>query len=167
MKPSKDLLDSALDSLLSKPCWLITGGSGAGSALAFHFGDRVPRTQWLTNPTLTVEARQFEGEAILYVECPWRIESPAGVIVSWLDAQEGGHEIMNPVRKIEGEKVARHQRLSPANDLILEFAGGHLLRVFCDQSNPDAGDNYTLFTQSQVFTNAGGYTLAVAPRARQ
>jgi hypothetical protein len=167
MKPPEILFASALHLLNGAECWLITGGDGTGAALALHFGDRVQRARWLDNRAVSTESRQHEGEFILYVECPWRFESRERVMGSWLDAQQGGTVMMARLRDLEGQTVSRCSLEKPANDLSIEFAGGYVLRLFCDQTDPDVGDNFTLFTPQHAFSNRGGFAFTVTPRNRR
>jgi hypothetical protein len=164
MTSPTELFTTQLQLLRGQPCWLVVGGAGTGSNIVLHIGARVPRKQWLGNPFLGVEGRHHEGEYLLYVECPWRLEkSSTAVVGSWLDAQDA--KLMRAtLALIENQTIEECSVTPPANDLELVFSAGHRLRLFCDQRDTESGDNYTLFTPRYAIANMGGFRLTAEPR---
>jgi hypothetical protein len=154
MKPQR-----VISTLVDKECWLITAGKGTGAVIALHFGKRVPRERWITNPTLRPEARQFEGEFVLQIECPWRIDAAAEVVTSWSDDNSIDGPMLSGLERLQGQRVLECRLREPANDLAITFTNGLCLRTFADQGAASRADNYMLMLPHSVLVNGPGYRI--------
>ncbi|GAB4509584.1 MAG: hypothetical protein OHK0046_04860 [Anaerolineae bacterium] len=138
--------ESAVQQLKGQPCWNIQAGA-VGSLINLHLGDKIALEKPLPfpNPSLSPEAHKFRGQYILYIEdCPWRLDGPERVLASWTDDNGPRGPIVTQLRALIGQQVEMVSLSRPGLDLVLTFTGGYTLRIFPDQSDPDAGDNYAL-----------------------
>lgn len=152
--------EAALQRLIGLDCSNVSAGA-VGSLASLDFGARVPRSKPLPYPnvSLTPDEHKFRGEYVLFLEdCPWRLDGADAVIASWTDSSAPGGPIVSGLRQLVGRPVQAVELSYPGLDLVIRFSGGYTLKVFPDQSDPDAGDNYSLLT-------AEGTTLVVAARS--
>lgn len=145
-----------LKCLIGKECWSIVGGAGTGTHISLAFGDKVPMKKPLTNPHLTEEERNFDGEFSFYITCVWRIDSESEVISGcWEDNSEDG-PMLRGLQKLVNQRVVAADSSLPALDLKITFENNLSLRVFCDQTSPEEGnDNYTFFLPTEEWFNVG------------
>jgi len=158
-----DEFEQVLHELAGQPCWRVQV-SGVGSLVNLHFGERVRRSQPLTQPgfRLTPEEREFQGRYVLYLEdCPWRVESGQAVLATWLDSSEPEGALTVAVQQLREQRVAAVELLRPGLDLLLHFDNDLRLRVFPDQIDADEGDNYALALPDRVYVVAAGSTLYI------
>jgi len=155
----------ALRELEGKPCLYYLTSPAGGSALDLHFGAKVPRRQAIDLPGLTAVQRHHEGELSLYVTCAWRLESRDAVLCGCWDDTAPDGQMRFGLDQLVGQRVKRAMAQPPAWDLALEFEGGRLLRVFCDQTSDEEGaDNYSVFTSDTVYVIGSAGDLFVEPR---
>jgi hypothetical protein len=145
-----------LKHLIGKECWSVIGGAGTGTHISLDFGDKIPIKKPLTNPHLTEEERNFNGEFSFYITCAWRIESELEVISGcWEDNAKDG-PMLNGLQKIINQKVIAVELSLPALDLKLTFENNFSLQIFCDQTSLEEGyDNYTFFLRTREWFNVG------------
>lgn len=141
-----DQLEQALHTLIGQPCWNVLAGA-VGSLASLDIGAKVERDQPLPfrNVKLSLEAHKFRGETILYIEdCPWRLDGPDSVIAAWTDSNAPDGPIVTGLNKLVGHTITHAELTRPGLDLALTFDNGLTLRLFPDQTDPEAGDNYAL-----------------------
>ena len=80
---------------------------------------------------------EFDGEAWLIVECPWRLESEDDVLCGWEDDEDA---IAGLASIVIGQQVEEQTVRRPGFDLTLRFTGGYRLRVFPDCAGYDSDD---------------------------
>lgn len=168
------MLDSAtlglrtdLLSLVGEKCWAVVAGTGTGSVLSLYFGGRVPRQRRLSNPNVSAEAQEFDGEYVLYIECAWRLDSEDAVICSWTDDNSRGETMLTGLQNLENETVRACELGHPAHDLTITFENGMALRIFCDQAGDDGPDNFSFFTGSQASVVGARGTVQRVRRIRE
>lgn len=83
---------------------------------------------------------EFDGQAWLVVECPWRLELDDDVLCGWDDDED---DIAAAASALIGQGAAEPTVRRPGFDLTLRFASGHRLKVF-----PDCLSYYTHDTTS-------------------
>ena len=83
---------------------------------------------------------EFDGEAWLIVECPWRLESESSVLCGWDDEDD---EIPEKTSVLIGQQAEEPTVRRPGFDLTLRFTNGYRLRIF-----PDCVSYYTDDTAS-------------------
>jgi hypothetical protein len=154
---------SALGFLVDKNCWAFSAGAGTGSMVVLDFGKKVPRTPVLTNPNLTEDQRRFTGEAFLFLQhAAWRLDSQTEIICGSTDSNELEGPMVHGLRRLVSTKAKAVYILSPFLDLLIEFEGGIVLTVFCDQTNlEDESDNYSLHVNRTAFVVATRSKLIV------
>lgn len=143
-----EAFETALESLIGKECWGITGGNG--SMVTFDFGEKIGREKQVENQNLSDEVRNFESELSLFVQCVWRVESKNDVLFgAWTE-----HEIVNrESAKILHQTVKKVEIFKPAFDLQITFSNDCKLSIFCDQTNDvDKNDNYDFSTPKTIYT---------------
>jgi len=143
-----EAFETALESLIGKECWGITGGNG--SIISFDFGKKIPREKQVENPNLSDEVCNFESELSLFIQCVWRVESKNKVLFgAWTE-----HEIVRrESAKILHQSVKKVELFKPAFDLQITFSNDCKLSIFCDQTNDvDKNDNYDFFTPEIIYT---------------
>ena len=145
-----------LEVLLDKTCWGIAAGSGTGSQVTLHFGDKVKRPRPITNPTLTKDLRESEGAYILYVECDWHICSNGQVICDRDSDNVPRGEMLLGLKKLEGAKIVKIKSSANAELVWLDLQRGsrklQLALLPSSHVGDEPHDNYTLFTPQEGFT---------------
>jgi hypothetical protein len=163
-------LQQALDSLVGKPLTAATVSRTHQSDVLFHFGTCVRREatpaeepegpedrESPLGPPITLLAgppqpsstndTEFQSELSLLVWCNWRIEAGERTIVCGSrDSAADDGALLAGVTDLLGDIVA-DVSVSTFLDLLVIFAGGKRLRLFCDQQgHEDEDDSYRLFT---------------------
>jgi hypothetical protein len=142
-------LARGLASLVGQRCWGAVAGSGTGSVVSLSFGRMIPRTTPLANPHLSTAVRENEAELGLYIECAWRIDGPDAVVAGCWDDNQADGPMLGGLAQLIDQSVVAADVTEPAFDLHLRFSNGIVLRVFCDKTNRDDGDdNYSLMIPS-------------------
>lgn len=141
-----DQLEQALQALVGQPCWNVLAGA-VGSLASLDIGAKIERDQPLPfrNKKLALDAHKYRGETVLYIEdCPWRLDGPEAVIAAWTDDNAPDGPIVTGLNQLVGQTITGTALTRPGLDLTLVFDNGLTLRLFPDQTDPDAGDNYAL-----------------------
>ena len=160
-------LVAAVQALVGKLCWGIVAGSGTGSVVDFLIGAMIPLATPLTNPHLSPEVRNNDSELGVFVKCAWRLDGPNAVVAGCWDSNEAGGPMLSGLSQIEGQVITRAVVVSVGLDLELGFAGGHSLRVFCDQTNSvDDDDNYAVLMPDLVVTVGCRSVVRTRPRSK-
>jgi hypothetical protein len=135
-----------LAGLTGKKCWSFIGGPGTGSMISLDFGEKILRECPVRNSTLTEEQRNYTGEFHFFLQsCGWRIDDDAAVVCSSTTMNKLDGAFGNGLRLILNRRVEKIVVSHPGWDLRIEFEGGKVLTVFCDQANAeDEADNYSL-----------------------
>jgi hypothetical protein len=142
-------LKELVSSLVGCSCWSATCCGAAGPSLMLDVGNRIPRREPVTNPTMSPEQRMYEGEYRLFIECAWRLERNDEVICGSQDEAEHGGPMALAIRAIVSRAIRHADVQGPAWDLTLTFADDLRLRIFCDQTNINIDDfNYSISTGS-------------------
>lgn len=129
---SDEMAAATLKALEGKPCWYVNAGGAAGATFSLAIGGKTPRTVPLTNPTVSDDFRQFEGEWNLYIWCSWRLEDERGAIASSYQPEVDGAAVL---KSLTGQ-VLGNVVLDPHSlDLCLEFDRSRLV-IFCDHVLP-------------------------------
>lgn len=160
-------LSKAISALVGRECWSAVAGAGTGSVVSLQFGEKVRRSQRFTNPYLSPEAQEFDGEYILFIECAWRLDSETAVVCSWTDDNSADGSMLAGLRQLQGQKVTDYKLSTPAQDLDLEFEGGLIIHVFCDQSGTPDADNYAFIDQASIYVVESRGTIAKTRRIRE
>jgi hypothetical protein len=134
----------ALVRLVGSRCAGVTAGAGTGSALLLDFGARRRRDIEVPNDRLTYEQRVFEYEMSLRINCAWRLDAIDRVLCGWPDFDLTSGAAPACLDLLTGAKVNGAKLLDAALDLNLTFESDVSLRVFCDVTSEDDGDNYSL-----------------------
>lgn len=122
-------------------------------------GGEVPRSEPISNPTLSDRQRRFEGEYCVFIQCAWRIELDDEVVCGSGDDTSPGGPMATAARMMLNRRVVQVDVSGPAFDLTLGFDGGLVLKLFCDQTNVEANDlNYSM--------TVGRTTASIGPRGR-
>jgi len=147
-------LAETLKGLQHKKCWCAVGGPGTGSMIHLHFGDKIPRSKPLSNPHLTPEVQNFEGEIGLFIQfAAWRIDTKSSVICSSTTSNELDGPFGAGLQLILDKPVVKAEVSFPGLDIRIEFAGGVFLTVFCDQTNiVDENCNYSVRLKNKGFS---------------
>lgn len=142
--------------LVGMPCWFCFAGEGTGSRFGLLPGGKVPRGKPLRNSTISGDASVFDGEYALYVKCPWRIETLGVVTTSWQESNEADGPMCRGLNSIVGETTISVHVLEPALDLVVEFSGEKLLRLFCDTTyETDYMTNWSIFGPDDLYVGVG------------
>jgi len=144
-------LAQAVQALVGKACWGIVAGSGTGSVVDFLIGTMIPLGTPLTNPQLSPEVRYNDSQLGVFVKCAWRLDGPSAVAAGCWDSNEEGGPMLSGLAQVKGQLITGAAVISAGLDLELRFSSGHLLRVFCDQTNAvNENDNYSVLTPDIV-----------------
>jgi len=148
-----DQFINLIHGLTGQTCWSVQV-SGVGSLANMHFGDKIKRAKPMIHQDfrITMEERAYQGQYILYLEeCPWRLDGPEGVLVTWMDSSDPGGRIYEKLPVLKGQSVIKTDILQPGLDLMIQFDGGYTLRVFPDQVDADEGDNYAFVDGDETY----------------
>lgn len=136
----------AINALVGKPCWNVLAGA-VGSLASLDIGAKVERNEPMPfrNTKMALESHKYRGEYVLYIEdCPWRLDGAEAVIATWTDSNAPDGPIVSGLNQLVGQTITGATLTRPGLDLALTFENGHVLRLFPDQTDPNAGDNYAL-----------------------
>jgi hypothetical protein len=148
-----------LRTLVGKPCWSVVAGAGTGSRVALDFGRKFQRDVPCPNPHLTADQQNYDSEISLFIECAWRLDTSTEVLCSSSETDSNDGPMVSGLNSLVDHEVESIDVVPPAFDLVVRFAGGLSLKIFCDQTNLDDGwDNYSLHLRDRIFI--------VGPRGR-
>lgn len=140
-----------LQAVRNKRIWKLSAGPSTGSTILLDIGRKRRLAVPLTNPRLTFEQRHYEGEIVLMIECPWRLESRSSIICSWTDENNIDGPMLSVLSRVLLQADVEKVILSPkTKDIRLAITGGHALSIFCDSVNSDS-DNYAVFARRYVY----------------
>jgi hypothetical protein len=150
---------------VGRGCWGVIAGSGTGSMVTLDFGEKVKRARPLHNPTLSDEARNYEGEYGLYLQdCDWRLQTRQKVLASSASSNEAGGVMLTGLGQIVGQRVREVTFDPPSFDLAIDFANEIQLLVFCFGKSVEEFDHYSFFSPALVYTASSGGELVRASR---
>lgn len=150
---SFESIQEHLTQLVGMPTWGIVAGAGTGSMVSLQFGDKRLRAKPLKNPCLDALTRNYEAEWSLFIkDAAWRLDSPEEVLCSSKSNNQAGAEMLKGLHQLTGAEVSEVQLFKPGGDLLLAFSNGLKLTLFCDCTNNEEGDNYSVFTPAFTFT---------------
>lgn len=141
-----EILRLHLEEVAGRRLSRIVAGEGTGSAVDFCFSARPGELVRITPARIRSFRPSVETPYGLLVKCAWRLDGETGVVCGgWDDNTEGG-PMLTGLAQLVGREIETVDLTEPGLDLTMRFAGGLVLRVFCDQVNEaDADDNYYLF----------------------
>lgn len=139
-------LESGLTLLVDQICWAILAGEGTGSALSLLIGKKIPRAEPIPNKWLSDEAREFNGEFELLIDCAWRLDTHSEVICGSGESNRNDGPMIQGLQKIEGSEIESVSIQTPAGDLSIKFKSEITLKVFCDRTEDEEHVlNYVVF----------------------
>ena len=154
----EDLAES-LKGLIAKECSGFYAGPVTGPDIDLHFGRKTTIVVPVSRPSLPEGLKLAQGEISLFIECAWRLDSEREVICGSTDSNENDGPMQRGLALIVGRAVKSVKVELPAGDLTVRFDGDIALRVFCDQTNLEEGnDNYSLHVKDRIYI--------VGPRGR-
>lgn len=140
-----------IELLREKPCWGVASGSGNGSMVTLHLGERISRRKPLPPISTLSEIQLYQGEYCLFVKgCAWRIRDQERVIGGWAEPKQ---TIQKLTDIFVGCTLTNVECINDALDLRVQFANRYILDLFCDRtSDEDELDNYSLRTPRAWYT---------------
>lgn len=153
-----------LKRFIGQECWAVVGGKGTGTVICLDFGLKIPRKNKLKNRHLTEDTRTYRSEFSLFIQCSWRLDAEFEVVCGSKESNEEGGERNEGLKKLIHKHVTAIDLIKPAFDLNVHFDEKLILRIFCDETNPDEDekfDNYYLFIPECVFTVSNRSQLIV------
>ena len=125
-------IEEFLESALNETVWAAITGSRGDYVLSLQLGARERRSARLANPRLNFLQRTYEGSIGFLIECPWRLDGPQGVLLSYVSALElENSEAVGDVPEFVDLTLESFTLEGSPWDLDLYFSGGHRLRCFC------------------------------------
>ena len=124
-------INEHLESVIGETIWSAVEGPQGDYVLSLELGARRPRSMRLANPRLSFLKSTYEGEYGFLIECPWRIDAPDRVVVSYLGVL--GQKDPPPADRIdvlEGLTVMGIHAEPPVWDLTVRLSEGYVLRCF-------------------------------------
>jgi hypothetical protein len=145
------ILRSLISSTKSREIWEVIAGPSTGATISMQIGLKHRLKVPLTNPHLTEEQRQFEGEVGFFIECPWRVHTETNVICSWSDDNAiDGPMVVGLRTSLLGSPIETADLEAVTMDLHVRLVNGVHLTVFCD--SVDGGeDNYSVFDREFAY----------------
>jgi hypothetical protein len=150
-----------LRELLSRTCIGAVAQPETGGDLLLHFAEW-QQYESPPDPTLLASER---GKWTMLLSCPWRLDSPTGVVCDWRSVADPVLEREQAHAKFEGLQVEEIDLKLPANDLEVRFGNGDVLRLLCDSSG--IGDDcwYILRPDGSSIAATRDYRLTFEPRS--
>ncbi len=145
----------ALNKLISKKCWGYVAGAGVGSIIKIALGKKIKRKVPSKNKHISEEMRNNTAEYSLLITCTWRLDSPNSIICSSKNSNKNDGPMVQGLKSILNRTVISVKCFEPAYDLVINFEGNYSLKIFCDETNSDEGEdfeNYSFYTPECVFT---------------
>ena len=164
-------LSAALSEVVGRPCWEFVAGKGTGSNFTMDFGRKLKRARPLTNPHLSDAAKRYVGEYVLYVTCPWRLQTRSTTVTSWADARKNRRGVQNNLglmlaglAQLKGARVSHVALRGPALDLRVTFDNGLSLVVFSDETEATGYPAYNFYTSQTSYSVLGSGLVESEPR---
>jgi hypothetical protein len=135
------LLTDACGQLLGETVHRATAGLGTGSAV-----------------TINVMGSDRGGvsdlsQSIFIENASWRLDNSTEVLCSSKSSNLPDEEMVLGLTRLVGEKFLSFKLDQVSFDLVLSFSGDLRLSIFADcMSDEDDGDNYSIFTLSDIYT---------------
>ena len=120
-----------LDRALGKECWHVTAGIPTLPEFSLALGRKFKREVPLRNLQQSKVFRYHEGEISIFVRTGWRLQLGTAVIAG---SDDESLELERALSRVVGRKLVGLTVEAPAWDLSLEFAGGLILKVFCERA---------------------------------
>jgi len=125
-------LEQGLEFACGEAVWSAIAGPKGDYVLSLQLGERQIRSARLANPRLSFLQRTYEGSVGFLIECPWRLDGPSGVLLSYLS-------LLQRVDPPDSDEVPDFIDLTLESfeitnrpwDLKLNFSQGRVLRCFC------------------------------------
>lgn len=150
-------LRDGLQILRGKVCWRVYCSSATGTALDIHFLPLAVRRHPLKNPMFSELERTHAGMFGLFVHCAWRLQTCDRVVSASGVTESSGELLLEVVRRLQGRTIeAITEPSKPGNDITIRFSEGVELSIFCDLVGEDAGDNFSLFLETETITVGSG-----------
>ena len=125
-------IEELLESALNETVWAAISGSRGDYLLSLQLGEQERRSARLANPRLSFLQRTYEGSIGFLIECPWRLDGPDGVVLSYVSALDlENPESVGDVPEFVDLTLESFTLDGAPWDLDLHFSGGHRLRCFC------------------------------------
>lgn len=156
------IISAAADALVNKRCWQVLAGA-IDFTFSLHFGSRLRLS---LPPTATKRGRRgllYEGECVLLVWCPWRLDGPKGPVCS-SDCDKA--TIVQGLDSLVRRRVSSVQTTPPAWDMSIQFTGAFGLRVFAEYvpPTPTFDGNWQIATPDLEVYAGPGYAWGHEPR---
>lgn len=165
MKKSAKLkmLQKGIAALVGKKCWGVAAGVGTGSMFTLDLGKKIRRLKVLSNPHLSKDQQCFEPEAWLYAQfAAWRLEKGNKVLCTSTTDNRNDGPMVNGLHRLVRRAVRNAEISIPGLDLAFQFAGGFVLKIFCDRANEaEDYDNYSLKLESYIYIAKSFSKLAI------
>ena len=127
----REFVEERLAPIVGQRIWSAIAGPQGDYVLSLEVGEQVPRSMRLANPRLSFLKRSFEGEFGFLFECPWRLDGPDRVLVSYLGLiGRRDPPLSDDIRELNDRVIERVEVIGPGWDLALHLADGAVLRAF-------------------------------------
>jgi hypothetical protein len=134
--PSADKILQILRPALKQVVWHVSVGGCTLPSFELAIGGKVRRKSPLKNTAQPILFRQYKPQISFLVWCAWRLDNDESVLTSH-DCEED--EIVNGLKRINGQSIELIRVISPAWDLALRFQNNLTLNVFCCYAGKSPG----------------------------
>lgn len=146
--------------MAGEKCWSFMANVNTGSCVSIDIGQKVLREKPLRNPRISKEERIYRGEFHFYVNCSWRIDWKGEVLCGGEDDKSEQGSMMIGLREMLNRRVVSVELEQPGLDVALEFEGGLVFRIFCDEFEEEEDvENYVLFLPDRQLVVGARSTL--------
>ena len=153
MSDSSSEIIAELETIKGSPVWAAVAGPGTGSMVNLHIGQKIRLEKPVNNPNISQVAREFEGEWEVFIEnAGWRLDNATGVLCSSKSDNSSSGEMVEGLNQVLGACIDNIEMNFPGADLKLTFSNGMRLSIFSDCMDDSDGDNFTLFSQTEIYT---------------
>jgi hypothetical protein len=134
---TRAVLEKGLAAAAGEVIWSAIAGPRGDYVLSLQLGERQIRSARLASPRLSFLQRSYEGSIGFLIECPWRLDGPDGVLLSYLSLlQRVEPPDSDDVPELIDLQIESFSLERPPWDLALYFNEGRVLRCFCAEVLP-------------------------------
>lgn len=123
-----------------------------GSIVVLGIGGKTLRQNILTNQHLPELYRTYEPDFEIRIQCAWRLSKSDKVLHGWRDLAYVEGVQPKWFDYVTYQKIVSVQCKKPAYDLTITLANDIVLDIFCDITNEEDDDNYTIYLRDNRLT---------------
>lgn len=143
-------IDTILEKIENHEVWHIH--RSIGSIVVLGIGGKTLRQNILTNQHLPELYRTYEPDFEIRIQCAWRLSKNDKVLHGWRDLAYVEGVQPHWFDYVINQRIVSIQYKKPAYDLTITLENDIVLDIFCDVTNEEDDDNYTIYLRDNRLT---------------